>query len=293
MIPCAIALSIAIPLALTVWWGFWLIGPWIGLAISGGSLLSIHLPRSRADNDLGRKLSILFIAPLFLVFLGIFQRENMQVEETVFYLAFFLSSGVFTRCLIHFAVAKVFGPLVWGRGFCGWVCWIAALVDWLPIPENKSIPKHLTWIRFPVLIVSMALPFLLIQGGYDFMTNHINGDRGFLFQTSKVHQLFFFIIGTALYYTTAVILAFVFKKKRAFCKIACPVSLIMKAQTRISLIKYIKPSGSPCSSCKACNRACLMDVDVASYISLGKAVSSSECIGCGNCVSACKANAIA
>ncbi len=290
-VPLAVSLAVAIPLALKVWWGFWIIGPWVGMGMTVGSL--IGLARGKSDPDLGRRLSILSIAPLFLVFLGIFQRENMQIEETVFYMAYFLSSAVFTRCLIHFAAAKVVGPLIWGRGFCGWVCWIAAITDWLPIRENRPIPKKLTLIRIPVLVVSLLVPFLLIAGGYDFTANHINGNGTALIQTQKFHQLLFFLCGTALYYAAAIVLAFVFRKKRAFCKLACPASLVMKAQTKIALIKYAKPTGQPCTDCGACNRGCPMDVDVASFIKRGKAVNSSECIGCHQCRSACPAGAIA
>lgn len=289
--PLAISLAIAIPLALKVWWGFWIIGPWVGAGMTIGGL--IGEARGKKDPDLGRRISMLSIVPLFIVFLGIFQRENMQIEETVFYTAYFLSSAVFTRCLIHFAAAKVIGPLIWGRGFCGWVCWIAAITEWLPIRENRPIPKKLTLIRIPVLIVSLLVPLLLMAGGYDFMANHIVGDGGGLFQSRKFHQFVFFICGTTLYYAAAVILAFVFRKKRAFCKIACPVSLVMKAQTKVALIKYVKPSGNTCTECGACNRACLMDVDVGSYIKAGKKVNSSECIGCGKCRAACPAGAIA
>jgi polyferredoxin len=278
-------------LALKVWWGFWIIGPWVGGAITAGTIIG-HV-RGKKDPDLGRLVSILSIAPLFIVFLGIFQRENMQLEETVFYMAYFLSSAAFTRCLIHFAVAKVAGPLIWGRGFCGWACWIAAVTDWLPIKENRPIPKKLTLVRIPVLIVSLLIPVILIASGYDFMTYHIRGDSGPLFQSDKFHQLIFFMCGTALYYAAAVILAFVFRKKRAFCKIACPVSLVMKAQSRIALIKFVKPTQKPCTDCGACNRVCPMDVDVASYIRRGKKVASSECIGCGKCRTACPAGAIA
>jgi ferredoxin-type protein NapH len=258
LIPLGIGLAIALPLALKVWWGFWIIGPWIGAAISTGWLIS--QVRGKGDPDLGRRVSILSIVPVFIIFLGIFQRENMQIEETVFYMAYFLSAAIFTRCLIHFTVAKVIGPLIWGRGFCGWACWIAAVTDWLPIKENRPIPKKLTWIRVPVLVLSLLVPLILVVMAF--------------IQTQKFHQFIFFLCGTAAYYAIAVILAFAFRKKRAFCKIVCPVSLVMKLQSKISLIKFVKPSGKPCSSCGACNRVCLMDVDVASSIQAGKMVTS-------------------
>ena len=290
-VPLLFSLAVSIPLGFTVWTAFFWIGPWVGGSMSLGSAIS---KRGGPEAlDLGRRLSLILLVPLFLVFFGFMQRENMQIEETVFYTAYFLSTAVFTRCLIHFAVAKVVGPLIWGRGFCGWVCWIAAVLEWLPIKENKPIPKRLTYIRISVLIVSLGIPLALIFGGYDYLNKHIYGDFGQVIQTNKFDQLIFFIVSTSVYYAAGIVLAFVFRKKRAFCKIACPVSLVMKAQTRIALIRYSKPSGAACTDCGACSRSCPMDVDVASYIRRGKAVTSTECVACGICRTVCPQGAIA
>ena len=32
------------------------------------------------------------------------------------------STGVFEAATIHYAVAKIFGPLIFGRGWCGYAC---------------------------------------------------------------------------------------------------------------------------------------------------------------------------
>jgi polyferredoxin len=219
------------------------------------------------------------------------QRENMQIEETVIYLAYFISTGIFTRVLIHYAIAKVFGPLIWGRGYCGWACYTAALLEWLPIKENKPIPKKYTYIRIPVLIVSILIPFVLIQSGYDYMSKHIDSSITSFIESKKFDQFIWFLTGYILYYILGIILAFVFKKKRAFCKIFCPVSLVMKLPTRVSLLK-IKPSGNKCIKCGKCNEVCPMDIDVRRYIENGKKVLSTECILCRNCANICPAKAV-
>lgn len=90
---------------------------------------------------------------------------------------------------------------------------------------------------------------------------------------------------------TAIILAFIFKKKRAFCKIACPVSLVMKLQSRFALTRK-KPSGNRCIECGKCNKVCPMNVDVMESIKIGEKVNSTECIGCNLCVKSCPVNAI-
>jgi len=79
------------------WWGFKIIFPWIGAWITIGNLIAVK--RKGKAKDLGRRLSILMISPVFLIFLGTMQRENLQIEEAVFYTLFFISSGIFTRVL--------------------------------------------------------------------------------------------------------------------------------------------------------------------------------------------------
>ena len=288
-IPLFIGLLVGFMLRFLVgWWGFLLIFPWIGGWITIGSLISIK--REGKAKDLGRRISILLILPVFLIFLGVLQRENLQLEETVFYTLFFISSGIFTRVLIHYSVAKIFGPIIWGRGFCGWACWTAAFLEWLPVKENKPVPIKLTRIRYLVFVVSILIPVLFVLLGYDWFSNHIYED-GKLIQMGKPGALIWFLAGNGIYYLVAIWLAFKFKKKRAFCKIACPVSLVMKAQTTIALVKK-SPSGKECISCKVCNINCPMDVDVMSYISAGKKISSSECILCGKCRNMCPQKAI-
>jgi polyferredoxin len=281
-------IGLALGLSLGGWWGFLVIFPWIGGCVSAGIIISALADRRR--KQLGRRIAILAISPIFIVFLGMMQRENLQIEEAVFYTLFFLSSGVFTRVLIHYAIAKIIGPLIWGRGFCGWACWTAALMEWLPIRENRPIPKRYTWARYPALAVSIILPLAFVWLGYDWYSYHIYED-GKLIAGGKPGALAWFAAGNLLYYSAAVVLAFKFRKRRAFCKIACPVSLLMKPQSRIALLQP-RPGANACVLCNSCNKSCPMDVDVAGYISRGKRVSSSECIHCGQCAQVCPQKAI-
>ena len=243
------------------WWGLLFLGFWIGGLITVGSLLASH--QKGLKRDIGRKISILIIGLTLMIFLGVIEHENLQLEENIFYLAYFLSGGAFTPVLIHYSVAKVFGPLLFRRGFCAWACWTAGILDWLPIRSNRPIPKKWTYLRWPVLILSLLIPLTLLYTGYDYMTLHI--DKGF----GKWGQLRWFVVSNTLYFISAIVLAYLFQKKRAFCKILCPVSLIMKVPSSIGVIRK-KPSGEKCTECGACNKVCPMDIDVMDYISRGR-----------------------
>jgi polyferredoxin len=277
LIPLFFGTALSLSLGLTIWLGFFFVFIPIGFSIS----LGLFINRSRPD--LGRKISLTLIAFDLLFFLGVLQHENLQIEETVIYLAYFINTGIFTRVLIHYAVAKVFGPLIFGRGYCGWACYTAALLEWLPINKNNKVPKKYTYIRFPILIISIVIPFLLIKNGYNYMDAHI--------RLPKTDQFIWFLFGNCIYYIIGILLAVIFQKKRAFCKICCPVSLVMKLPARISLVK-IRSTENKCIECGKCNTVCPMDIDIKNHIKDNQKVLSSECILCRECVKNCPVKAI-
>ena len=59
-----------------------------------------------------RRVTQLLVGLYMLVYLGLICRENMQIEGFWYY----LFTGVFEAAVIHYAVAKIFGPLLFGRG---------------------------------------------------------------------------------------------------------------------------------------------------------------------------------
>lgn len=276
LLPFLIGLVVAGALYFSIgWWGFLIIFPWIGLSITTGIYLSLRLPTGK--KDLGRKTAILMILPVLLLFVPMVNNENFQLEGVVL----LVLAGFFSKGVIHYAVAKVFGPLIWGRGFCGWACWTAAVLDWLPVKKSGKIPQKLKNLRYLALAVSIALPLMLVVFfSYDVRDDYLN----------KTEMIWMFV-GNFIYYLIAIPLAFILKDRRAFCKIACPVAIIMKVPASVSLIT-IAPSGKQCLKCARCNKHCPMDVNVMSFISQGKKVRSTECILCMQCKTACPAGAI-
>ena len=196
LIPLSIGIVLSFSLGLTIWKGFFFVFIPIGASISLGNFINKFKP------NMGRKISLTLIALVFLLFLGLYQHENLQIEETVIYFAYFISTGIFTRVLIHYAIAKVFGPFLFGRGYCGWACYTAALLEWLPINENKKIPEKCTYIRIPVLVISLLIPFILVANGYDYINKHI--------ELPKTYQFIWFLVGNIMYYVIGVLLAIIF-----------------------------------------------------------------------------------
>jgi len=218
------------------------------------------------------RLIVQFGVGLYMfVFLGILCKENMQIEGFWYYL--FL--GVFQAATIHYIVAKIAGPLIFGRGWCGYACWTAMILDLLPYktPQNPRV-KKLSYIRYIVFIFSFTFIGSL-----------------FLFKVDNIENIMFqsFIIGNILYYVIGITLAFKLKDNRAFCKYICPITVFLKPMSYFSLLR-IKVDKDKCISCNKRKSVCPMDVDMLDNKRSRK--NGTECIVCNECITACPKNAL-
>lgn len=205
-----------------------------------------------------------------LVYLGFLCHENMQIEGFWYYL--FL--GVFEAAVIHYAVAKIFGPLLFGRGWCGYACWTAMVLDLLPFKEPEGPRRHWGAVRY--LVFAASLVFV----GALFVLNVPN--KGDVVWWS-------FIVGNVLYYAVGIALAYRLKDNRAFCKYVCPVTVFLKPMSYFSLLR-IKVDEDACISCGTCERVCPMNVEVPS--NARSKVNATECILCLKCVEECPKDAL-
>ena len=106
-----------------------------------------------------------------------------------------------------------------------------------------------------------------------------------------------FIIGNVLYYAVGIILAFVLKDNRAFCKYICPITVFLKPMSYYARLrvkcdteKCVKCDTEKCVSCGKCKRVCPMDVDVTD--NSRKRENGTECILCMECVKNCPKGAL-
>ena len=206
-----------------------------------------------------------------LVYLGVICRENMQIEGFWYY----LFSGVFEAAVIHYAVAKIFGPLLFGRGWCGYACWTAMVLDLLPYKEPQQPgKKRLGWIRYALFAGS-----LLFVGAL------------FVFDVAGKEQILWisFLAGNALYYAVGIALAFAFRDSRAFCKYICPVTVFLKPTSYFSLLR-VKCDEEKCVSCGKCRKVCPMNVNLSA--NSRKRENATECILCLRCVEECPKRAL-
>ena len=237
---------------------------YIGVAISLGIFLYIR----RYSH--ARRIVQLLVGLYMLVYLGLIRGENMQIEG--FWYCLF--TGVFEAAAIHYAVAKIFGPLIFGRGWCGYACWTAMVLDFLPYKVPRRPRRPLGWIRYLTFFASLVFVSAL-----------------FLFKAANIERvmLWAFIAGNAAYYGAGIALAFLFRDNRAFCKYICPVAVLMKPMSYFSLLRE-KCDKTKCVSCGRCRRVCPMDVDVTDNARSRK--NGTECILCMECVKNCPKDAL-
>lgn len=257
--------AVAIALWLTKGNVFYLFNfSYIGLSLALGLFLMANRHRH------ARRVVQLLVGLYMLLYLGLIRNENMQIEGFWYYL--FL--GVFEAATIHYAVAKLFGPLVFGRGWCGYACWTAMLLDLLPyqVPHRKRY--SFGWVRYAAFAASLLFVAAL-----------------FLLKVKDRERILFwaFLIGNALYYAVGIALAVVCRDNRAFCKYICPITVFLKPMSYFALLR-IRCDKTKCVDCGRCKRVCPMDVDITDNARSRK--HGTECILCMECVKVCPKDAL-
>ena len=236
-----------------------------------GGCLSIGTVLFTAGKKHARQFVQIAVGTYMFVYLGLFSRENMQIEGFWYYL--FL--GTFEAATIHYVVAKILGPVFFGRGWCGYACWTAMILDLLPYrrPE-KPRKRNLGILRYVMFSFSLALVIGL-----------------FLMKIKSMESVMFwlFLAGNIFYYAVGILLAFAFRDNRAFCKYLCPVTVFLKPMSYFSILR-VHCDESKCIHCNRCLQVCPMNVEVNKKSRKRK--NSTECILCYECTKECQVKAL-
>ena len=257
-------------IAITLWLSkgnlFYLLNfSYIGCSIS----LGLFLYAKKVKH--ARSVVQFLVGMYMLLYLGLMSNENMQIEGFWYY----LFTGVFEAATIHYAVAKIFGPLIFGRGWCGYACWTAMILDLLPfkVPQNPRKEKIsvISCVMFALSLIFVGSLFLLQVGNLERI------------------MFFSFLIGNILYYLVGIGLAFLLKDNRAFCKYICPITVFLKPMSYFSLMR-VKVDKDQCIGCNKCRHVCPMNVDMTD--NSRKRENGTECILCFECVESCPKKAL-
>lgn len=169
-----------------------------------------------------------------------------------------------------------------GKVWCGWVCHLGALQEFLFRPgtikilQNQKSQLILKWVRIItlfVLIIQLIVTQTNIFIHYDPFKVAFN-----LFSANTLGYILLVIllISSVLIY-------------RPFCRTLCPVGLILGWISYIpGAVKLNK--NNTCIDCKSCGNACRQNAMI--YENKKSVLNNEDCILCGDCMDSCNFNSL-
>ena len=170
------------------------------------------------------------------------------------------------------AFIPVASAFLFGRVFCGYICPIGILQEFVAVkdklikikPAVEKKLKHLRIILFAFIIIISVIK-------NEFIFNQISPFKALFNLTGNYTQ-----IALAL-----LILALSLFIYRPFCRFGCPLSLALEFAGKFSVFK-INKNKIFCQSCRRCENKCPVNAIT------DHRIKNSKCIKCGECLSCIK-----
>lgn len=211
---------------------------------------------------------------------GISVKTIRIVIQAIFFVVSLMS---FVKMNLVLFGSIMFVSLFGGAWFCGWICPFGAAQDWIGLMGKKflkrriSIPHKLeriiSWLRYLLLGLSLAgfAVTAFLSSPYQNFTGLLAGNIRYIEWGSWV-VLAFFLCSSLLV-------------DRPFCRYFC---LEGAGYGLLSMLRIftITRKTEKCSGCKACDRACPIQVNISSH----SHVRHPGCINCLHCVQSCPVN---
>jgi polyferredoxin len=178
--------------------------------------------------------------------------------------------------------------LLFKKGFCGWICPIGTISQWVWMAGKKVLGRNFTMERYTDGIIR-SLKYILMAIFILFIGILLNPNWMVLFFMNdyyvvadvKTMQVF-----TEMTPLTAsvlgILLVLSFLYKNFWCRYLCPYGALLGLLSCASPVK-IKRSAEHCVHCRRCSNACPSGIDVEKKA----VVHSPECFGCMTCVGSC------
>ena len=192
-----------------------------------------------------------------------------------------LKVGIFFVGGVILGIIGIAATLFYPRPFCGWVCPLGTLFDFLGDLGKKigfSAKQIPHWLNEKLRFFSYGVLGILVV--MTFLTKRLVCIYGCpAFWICSAGRIAVPII-------TIVILAAVFilslRVKRGFCRYICPYGALTALFVPLSM-KKVRGNLEVCISCRICSKACPMGIDFLHDFD----VNSAHCISCGECIDSC------
>ncbi len=187
--------------------------------------------------------------------------------------------------------AAVLGvSLVMKKGFCGWICPIGTVSQYVWMAGDKVLGKNFRITEFAdtalrslkYVLLGLFLFLIGIAMPTNMMALFFIADY---YKTVDVRMMKFFTEMTTLTMWVLIALGILsLLYKNFWCRYLCPYGALAGLLSRFSPFK-IRRNEEKCVHCHACTKNCPTQIDVESKT----VVKSEECYGCLTCVSRCPA----
>lgn len=197
------------------------------------------------------------------------------------------SEHIISESFIVFSCMLIFSIFL-GRDWCGYLCPAGGLQECARQINESSIKtgwrKYIKFILWFIMLSTVLI--LLVKGNkrirvdFFYMTDH----------GVSVTEVFNYVI----YYGVILILTLpaLFSGRRGACYYICWMAPFMILGSKIGQKLHLPQlhmeyDTNQCISCKQCNKACPMGLDVVSMVKQRDSGQTMDCIQCGECVEAC------
>ena len=175
---------------------------------------------------------------------------------------------------------------LFGKVFCGWICYLGALQEFLYIGKVKifqtekaqKIMRIMRYVTTSALIIQLTLSGLFTED--TILWNKV-GPFKVAFNLFSPNLTGYILLGILL-----VSSVFIY---RPFCKAICPVGLIHGWVSKIPGASILGISNS-CAGCKTCSTSC--QINAITRDGKTSKLDNQECIRCGDCMDDCKVKSI-
>jgi len=207
--------------------------------------------------------------------LGSLQNMILRLGQIKYYLVVYLQVGI-----------PVVATVLFGRVFCGWVCPMGAVQNFVyrkEIGKKKihfedgtrihNILRYAKYLFLVIMIIAVIITGTMVLENIDPFKALFNLD-------------FSLLVPTILLIVLLLVSLFV---GFPWCKYACPLGAFLGLFSRFTLFK-VKINDS-CTNCRACHTA-ICDYSAINPGELKPSVNQMECMRCGECISRCPSHAI-
>jgi ferredoxin-type protein NapH len=219
---------------------------------------------------------------LSLLFAGFYLNWDLNPIGAVFNLLIG-GKGLLFPTIIILAV-PIFFSILWGRLFCGWICPMGAVQEFLSPDQNNRILPRLAdrFLKYLKYLIFIAIAYLTWRNGQNFWNNYDPAQTLFTFRGSLQAGL---ILAGILLLSTFI--------SRPFCKYLCPLGAILAVISKIAPFK-MRADAAKCLVCGKCvDGQCPMEAISAFNVGVDlPEVSSLECIKCYRCQKECRQTAL-